>query len=157
MPRRKIVGKRVILPDPKYKSELLAKFINMVMKDGKKSTAEKIVYGALDDIATRQKTDEPMNVLDQALEHVRPSVEVKSRRVGGATYQVPIEVRAVRRTTLGMRWLIDAAHKRGEKSMSARLANELMDAAENRGSAVKKREDTHRMAEANKAFSHFRW
>lgn len=157
MPRRKVVGKRIILPDPKYKSELLAKFINMVMKDGKKSTAEKIVYGALDEIVSRKKSDDPMSVLDQALEHVRPSVEVKSRRVGGATYQVPVEVRAVRRTTLGMRWLIDAAHKRGEKSMAGRLANELVEAAENRGSAVKKREDTHRMAEANKAFSHFRW
>ncbi len=157
MPRRKVIGQRAILPDPKYKSELLAKFINMVMHDGKKSVAEKIVYGALDQIHERKSAEDPMEVLGTALDNVRPAVEVKSRRVGGATYQVPVEVRAVRRTTLAMRWLIDAAHKRGEKSMAMRLANELMEAAENRGSAVKKREDTHRMAEANKAFSHFRW
>ena len=154
MPRRRVAAKRVILPDPKYKSELLAKFINMVMVDGKKSVAEQIVYGALDTV--KEKGD-PMETLEAALENVRPLVEVKSRRVGGATYQVPVEVRAVRRNTLAMRWLIDAARKRGESSMAERLGGELGDASESRGAAVKKREDTHRMAEANKAFSHFRW
>jgi small subunit ribosomal protein S7 len=155
MPRRREVPKRVILADPKYGSEMLTKFINMVMRDGKKSVAEKIIYGALDVIDSRQ--GEPLEVLEQALDNVRPFVEVKSRRVGGATYQVPVEVRPVRRTTLAMRWLIDASRKRGEKSMALRLAGELMDASEKRGAAVKKREDTHRMAEANKAFSHYRW
>lgn len=153
MSRRRTPEKRVILPDPKYKSELLSKFINMIMVDGKKSTAESIVYGALDQLSTA----EPMGVLEQALENVRPLVEVKSRRVGGATYQVPVEVRAIRRNTLAMRWLIDAARRRGEKDMAARLSGELADASESRGAAVKKREDTHRMAEANRAFSHFRW
>jgi len=156
MPRRRVVSKREILPDPKFGSKLLAKFINMVMVDGKKAVAEKILYDALDRMAQRN-TGEPMELLDKALENVRPVVEVKSRRVGGATYQVPIEVRPVRRNTLAMRWLIDAARKRSEKSMAFRLAGELSDAAESRGSAVKKREDTHRMAEANKAFSHYRW
>ncbi len=156
MPRRRVVAKREILPDPKFGSELLAKFINMVMESGKKSVAEKILYGALDTVAERGK-GEPMEVLEKALENVRPVVEVKSRRVGGATYQVPVEVRPIRRNTLAMRWLIEAARKRSEKSMAQRLAGELMDAAEERGSAVKKREDTHRMAEANKAFSHYRW
>lgn len=156
MPRRRVVAKREILPDPKFGSQLLAKFINMVMESGKKSVAEKILYGALDTVVERGK-GEPMEVLDKALENVRPVVEVKSRRVGGATYQVPVEVRPVRRNTLAMRWLIEAARKRSEKSMAQRLAGELMDAAEERGSAVKKREDTHRMAEANKAFSHYRW
>jgi small subunit ribosomal protein S7 len=156
MPRRRVVAKREILPDPKFGSELLAKFINMVMESGKKSVAEKILYGALDTVSERGK-GEPMEVLEKALENVRPVVEVKSRRVGGATYQVPVEVRPVRRNTLAMRWLIEAARKRSEKSMAQRLAGELMDAAEERGSAVKKREDTHRMAEANKAFSHYRW
>ncbi len=156
MPRRRVVAKREILPDPKFGSQLLAKFINMVMESGKKSVAEKILYGALDTVAERGK-GEPMEVLEKALENVRPVVEVKSRRVGGATYQVPVEVRPVRRNTLAMRWLIEAARKRSEKSMAQRLAGELMDAAEERGSAVKKREDTHRMAEANKAFSHYRW
>jgi len=135
---------------------MLAKFINMVMKSGKKSVAERIVYGALDQIQERAKGD-PVELLDQALDNVRPMVEVKSRRVGGATYQVPVEVRQVRRTTLAMRWVIDAARSRSEKSMAQRLAGEVMDAAENRGSAVKKKEDTHRMAEANKAFAHYRW
>jgi small subunit ribosomal protein S7 len=135
---------------------VLAKFINIVMKDGKKSTAEKILYGAIDLIEEKQKSD-GMEVVVKALENVAPMVEVKSRRVGGATYQVPVEVRAVRQKALAMRWLSDAARKRGEKSMAQKLAGELMDAAENRGSAVKKREDTHRMAEANKAFSHYRW
>ncbi len=156
MPRRRVVAKREILPDPKYGSELLAKFINMIMESGKKSVAEKIIYVALDRVADRRK-NEPLQVLEQALEHVRPVVEVKSRRVGGATYQVPVEVRPTRRNSLAMRWLLDAARKRGEKSMAMRLAGELMDAADNRGAAVKKRDDTHRMAEANKAFSHYRW
>ncbi len=156
MPRRREVPKRIILPDPKFGSELLAKFINTIMKDGKKSIAEKVVYVALDEIAAKKGSD-GMEVLDAALDNVRPSVEVKSRRVGGATYQVPVEVRASRQNALAMRWLVDAARKRGEKSMALKLAGELMDAAEKRGSAVKKREDTHKMAEANKAFAHFRW
>jgi len=156
MPRRREVPKRIILPDPKFGSELLAKFINTIMKDGKKSIAEKVVYVALDEIAAKKGND-GMEVLDSALDNVRPSVEVKSRRVGGATYQVPVEVRASRQNALAMRWLVDAARKRGEKSLALKLAGELMDAAEKRGSAVKKREDTHKMAEANKAFAHFRW
>ncbi len=155
MPRRREVPKRQILPDPKYGSEQLAKFINMVMKSGKKSTAERIVYGALEHVSARKA--EPLATLDQALENTRPLVEVKSRRVGGATYQVPVEVRPVRQNALAMRWMIDAARARSEKSMAERLAGELMDAADNRGNAVKKREDVHRMAEANKAFSHYRW
>jgi len=156
MPRRRVVARRQILPDPKHGSELLAKFVNMLMEDGKKSVAERIMYGALDQIADKKGGD-PVELLEQAMENVRPVVEVKSRRVGGATYQVPIEVRPSRRNTLAMRWLIDAARKRSEKSMALRLAGELMDAGESRGSAVKKKEDTHRMAEANKAFSHYRW
>ncbi len=156
MPRRREVPKRIILPDPKFKSELLAKFINTIMKDGKKSIAESVVYGALDQISEKKGGD-GMEVLDSALENVKPSVEVKSRRVGGATYQVPVEVRPSRQSALGMRWLVDAARRRGEKSMALKLAGELMDASEKRGSAVKKREDTHRMADANKAFAHFRW
>lgn len=155
MPRRREVPKRQILPDPKYGSEQLAKFINMVMIRGKKSIAEHIVYGALDKVAERQS--EPVAVLEQALENARPLVEVKSRRVGGATYQVPVEVRPSRQTALAMRWLIEAARARSEKSMALRLAGELMDASQSRGNAVKKREDVHRMAEANKAFSHYRW
>jgi small subunit ribosomal protein S7 len=146
----------VILPDPKFGDVTLTKFINVLMLDGKKSTAERIVYGALDQVAAKTKED-PVEIFTRALENVRPVVEVKSRRVGGATYQVPVEVRPQRRTALAMRWLVDAARKRGEKSMGMRLANELMEAADNRGTAVKKREDTHRMAEANKAFSHYRW
>jgi small subunit ribosomal protein S7 len=156
MSRRRVIGAREILPDPKYGSEMLTKFINMVMSSGKKSVAEKIIYGALDQIAEKGN-EEPLEVLDKALDNVRPMVEVKSRRVGGATYQVPIEVRAVRRTTLAMRWVLDAARSRSEKSMPLRLAGELLDAAESRGAAVKKREETHRMADANKAFSHYRW
>ena len=156
MPRRREVPKRVILPDPKFGSTQITKFVNMIMKSGKKSTAETIMYKALDRVAEKA-TDEATDVMDKALENVSPMVEVKSRRVGGATYQVPVEVRADRRTALAMRWIIDAARKRGEKSMQLKLAGELLDAAENRGSAVKKREDTHRMAEANKAFAHFRW
>jgi small subunit ribosomal protein S7 len=159
MSRRAQAPKRIILPDPVYGSETLSKFMNMVMDSGKKSVAERIVYGAIDQISERRKmpADKAVEVLEQALENVKPMVEVKSRRVGGATYQVPVEVRAVRRQTLAMRWVIDAARARGEKSMAQRLANELMDAADSRGAAVKKREDTHRMAEANKAFSHYRW
>ena len=154
MPRRREVPKRQILPDPKYGSELLAKFINMLMTRGKKSVAERIVYGALDKLSER---GEPLGVLEQALENTRPLVEVKSRRVGGATYQVPVEVRPVRQNALAMRWVIDAARARSEKSMAMRLAGELLDASQSRGNAVKKREDVHRMAEANKAFSHYRW
>ena len=156
MPRRREVPKRIILPDPKFGSELLAKFINTIMKDGKKSIAEKVVYVALDQISDKKGGD-GLEVLTSALENVKPSVEVKSRRVGGATYQVPVEVRPSRQNALGMRWLVEAARRRGEKSMALKLAGELMDASEKRGSAVKKREDTHRMADANKAFAHFRW
>ncbi len=156
MPRRREVPKRVVLPDPKFGSTQITKFVNMIMRGGKKSVAETIIYRALDRIGEKV-TGEPMDVLDKALENVSPMVEVKSRRVGGATYQVPVEVRTSRRTALAMRWLIEASRKRGEKSMQLKLAGELMDAAENRGNAVKKREDTHRMAEANKAFAHFRW
>ncbi len=159
MSRRTQAPKREILPDPKFQSEMLAKFMNMIMVDGKKSVAERIIYGALDRIAEKGGSDSErsLETLEAALENVKPAVEVKSRRVGGATYQVPVEVRATRRQTLAMRWMIDAARKRNEKTMAHRLAHELMDAAENRGAAVKKREDTHRMAEANKAFSHYRW
>ncbi len=159
MSRRTKAPKRTILPDPKFNSEMLAKFMNMVMNDGKKSVAERIVYGAIDRIAdaSGRSEEQAVEVLEQALENVKPAVEVKSRRVGGATYQVPVEVRPARRQTLAMRWVIDAARKRNEKSMAFRLAHELLDASESRGSAVKKREDTHRMAEANKAFAHYRW
>ena len=156
MPRRRVVAQRVILPDPKYKDESVAKFINTLMLNGKKSIAERVRYRALEQVARRTKKD-PLGVFEEALENVRPQVEVRSRRVGGATYQVPVEVRPVRRSALAMRWLVDAARKRGEKSMDIRLANELIEAAENRGTAAKKREDTHRMAEANKAFAHYRW
>jgi len=159
MSRRSQAPRRAILPDPKYGNLMLAKFINMVMLSGKKSVAERIVYGALDRIADRsgQDAERALELLSQALDNIKPSVEVKSRRVGGATYQVPVEVRTTRRETLAMRWAIDSARKRSEKTMALRLAHELLDAAENRGSAVKKREDTHRMAEANKAFAHYRW
>ena len=158
MSRRSQAPKRLILPDPKYGSELLAKFMNMIMNDGKKSVAERIIYGALDHMSNRASVpgEKALEMLEEALENVKPVVEVKSRRVGGATYQVPVEVRPARRQTLAMRWLIEAARKRSEKSMAQRLAHELMEAAENRGTAVKKKEDTHRMAEANKAFSHYR-
>jgi len=157
MPRRRVVAKREVLPDPKFKSQLLAKFINVVMVDGKKSIAEKIVYGALDIVNDKQKDVEAIDVFEQALDKIRPLVEVKSRRVGGSTYQVPVEVRPARQTALAMRWLTEGARKRNEKSMRQRLAGELLDALESRGSAVKKKEDVHRMAEANKAFSHYRW
>ncbi len=156
MPRRRVAEKRVILPDPKYGNEALAKFINVVMKRGKKSVAEQIVYGALTQLQTKRNGD-PMEIFSKALDNIRPAVEVKSRRVGGATYQVPVEVRLVRRTALAMRWLVSAARKRGEKSMGMRLAGEILEAYEGKGTAVKKREDTHRMADANKAFAHYRW
>ena len=156
MSRKHSNFQRDILPDPKFGSELLTRFVNMVMMDGKKSVAERIVYGAIDEIEAKGHA-EPIELIEKALEAVAPSVEVKSRRVGGATYQVPVEVRPRRRQTLAMRWIIDFARKRGEKSMPKRLAGELLDAAEERGNAVKKREDIHRMAEANKAFAHYRW
>ena len=156
MPRRREVAKRVILPDPKYHDRLVAKFMNAVMLDGKKSVAESIVYGAFDLIAQRSG-DEPLEVFKKALDNVRPMLEVKSRRVGGSTYQVPVEVRSDRRNALAFRWIITYARGRGEKTMRERLAGEFLDAANNRGAAVKKKEDTHRMAEANKAFAHYRW
>jgi len=156
MPRRRVVAKREILPDPKFGNQTLAKFINHVMVSGKKPLAERIVYGALDKVAEKTKGD-PVETFEKALEALRPVVEVKSRRVGGATYQVPVEVRPNRRTALAMRWLVDAARKRGEKSMHLRLAGEIIDAVEGKGAAMKKREDVHRMAEANKAFSHYRF
>ncbi|MGB0502453.1 MAG: 30S ribosomal protein S7 [Thalassolituus sp.] len=156
MPRRRVAAKREILPDPKFGNTTLAKFMNHVMVSGKKSVAEKIVYGALDTVASKSGND-PVEMFEQALEAIQPMVEVKSRRVGGATYQVPVEVRPSRRQALAMRWLVDAARGRGEKSMAQRLANEMVEACEGKGSAVKKREDVHRMAEANKAFSHYRF
>ena len=156
MPRRRVVAKRDILPDPKFGNVTLDKFMNHVMISGKKSVAERIVYGALEKIVERKGGD-PLEVFEAALEAIQPMVEVKSRRVGGATYQVPVEVRPARRSALAMRWLVDYSRKRGEKSMALRLAGEILDAAEGKGAAVKKREDVHRMAEANKAFSHFRF
>jgi small subunit ribosomal protein S7 len=156
MPRRREIPKRNILPDPKYSNQDVTKFVNVLMTRGKKSVAERIVYGALGQIAEKTGKD-PLEVFSQAVANVRPVVEVKSRRVGGANYQVPVEVRPVRRTALAMRWLRDAARKRSEKSMGARLAGELAEAAEGRGGAIKKREEVHRMAEANKAFSHYRF
>ena len=159
MSRRSQAPTRTVLPDPKFNSVLLAKFMNMVMERGKKSVAETIVYGAIERIAekTGRPAEQAIDLLTQALDNVKPMVEVKSRRVGGATYQVPVEVRSTRRQTLAMRWVIDAAAARSEKSMSQRLASELLEASENRGAAVRKREDTHRMADANKAFAHYRW
>ena len=156
MPRRREIPKREILPDPKYASQDVSKFINVLMTGGKKSVAERIIYGALDTIK-KKNAKEPIEVFNQALSNVKPMVEVKSRRVGGANYQVPVEVRPVRRMALAMRWVRDAARGRGEKSMQARLAAELSEAAEGRGGAMKKREEVHRMAEANKAFSHYRF
>ena len=155
MSRKGSTPTRLVLADPKHGSELIARFINMVMKSGKKSVAEKIVYGAISHIG--EKHGEPVGVVEKALSNVAPAVEVKSRRVGGATYQVPVEVRSSRRTALAMRWVIESARKRGENSMPRKLAAELLEAGENRGGAVKKREETHRMAEANKAFAHYRW
>ena len=156
MSRRRRPEKRVILPDPKFGDLVLSKFMNSVMLDGKKSVAERIVYGALDNVEARMKTD-PLQLFHEALNNIKPGVEVRSRRVGGATYQVPVEVRPDRAQALAIRWLISAARSRPEKTMAARLSGELMDASQNRGNAVKKREDTHRMAEANRAFSHYRW
>ena len=157
MPRRRVIAKREVLPDPKFNNQVVAKFINHVMVSGKKAVAENIVYGALDRVQARDNAD-PIEVFEKALEAIAPMVEVKSRRVGGATYQVPVEVRPSRRQALAMRWLVDSARSRSEKSMAARLAGEFLDAAEGRGSAVKKkREDTHRMADANKAFAHYRY
>ena len=156
MSRKHSNFERDILPDPRFGSEMIARFINIVMLDGKKSVAERIVYGAIEEIEAKGNA-EPLAAVEKALENVAPAVEVKSRRVGGATYQVPVEVRAKRQQALAMRWLIDAARKRGENTMPRRLAGELLEAMEERGSAVRKREDTHRMAEANKAFAHYRW
>jgi small subunit ribosomal protein S7 len=156
MPRRREVTKREILPDPKYKNTLVAKFVNNIMRRGKKSVAEGIFYGALDLIQERAKED-PLKLFEKSVSNVKPIIEVKSRRVGGATYQVPTEVRPERRTALAIRWLIGYARERSEKSMEEKLAAELIDAANNRGGAVKKREDVHKMAEANKAFAHYRW
>ena len=156
MARRRVAAKREILPDPKFGNRTLSKFMNIVMQDGKKSVAEKIVYGALDRVAEKGSGD-ALELFEKALGNIRPMVEVKSRRVGGATYQVPIEVRGDRGMALAMRWLADSARKRSEKSMGMRLAGEIMDAIESKGTAVKKREETHRMAEANKAFAHYRW
>lgn len=156
MPRRRVVARREVLPDPKFGNAILAKFMNHVMVSGKKSVAEGIVYGALDIVQERAKKD-PIAVFDEALENIAPMVEVKSRRVGGSTYQVPVEVRPSRRMALSMRWLVEHARKRGEKSMRQRLAGEILDAAQGKGNAVKKRQEVHSMAEANKAFSHFRF
>ena len=156
MSRRRAAEKREVLPDPKFSDQVVMKFMNSLMVAGKKSTAETILYGSFDTVADKSKQD-PLTVFHDALGNVRPQIEVRSRRVGGATYQVPVEVRTERRQALAIRWVIEAARKRSENTMTERLAGELMDAAGNRGSAVKKREDTHRMAEANKAFAHYRW
>jgi len=156
MPRRREVPKREVLPDPKYADQMVTRFMNIIMLDGKKSTAERILYGAFDEIEQKTRND-PLAMFRRAIDNVRPRVEVKSRRVGGATYQVPIEVRPERATSLAMRWLVGSARSRGGKSMKDKLANELIDAANEQGEAVKRREDTHRMADANKAFSHYRW
>ena len=156
MPRRRVVAKRRLLPDPKYQDRLVSRFINVLMRDGKKSTAEHILYGSLGVIEHKTRND-PLAMFRRALDNVRPRIEVKSRRVGGATYQVPVEVRPERATSLAMRWLAEYARARDGKSMRDRLANEIIDAANERGEAVKKKEDTHRMAEANKAFAHYRW
>ena len=156
MPRRREVPKRKIAPDPMFHDRLVAKFINNLMVKGKKSTAERVFYGAMD-IVQKRLNEEPLKVFKRALDNVKPVLEVKARRVGGATYQVPVEIRPQRRTALGMRWLINYARARGENTMMERLAGEVLDAASNRGSSIKKREDTHKMAEANKAFAHYRW
>lgn len=157
MSRRRHSARREILPDPKYNDRLVSRFVNCLMMDGKRSTAESILYGALEIVEERSKGEDPLELFKAAVENVRPAVEVKSRRVGGSTYQVPVEVRPERRTALALRWLIYASRARGERTMRERLANELLDSANNRGSAVKKKDDTHRMAEANKAFAHYRW
>ncbi len=156
MPRRREVPERPTSPDPKYESKLVARFIRSIMRDGKKSTAEKLLYSAFD-VMEKKTGEPPLKMFEQALDNVRPMVEVKSRRVGGSTYQVPTDIRTSRRTALAMRWVIGFSRKRSEKGMASKLAGELLDAANNRGSAVKKKEDTHKMAEANKAFAHFRW
>jgi small subunit ribosomal protein S7 len=156
MSRRHAAEKRDTLPDPKFGDVVLSKFMNSLMLDGKKSVAEQIIYGAFDEVESKMKTD-PLALFHEALDNVKPSVEVRSRRVGGATYQVPVEVRTERKQALAIRWIIGAARKRNEHTMKSRLSGELMDAAQNRGTAVKKREDTHKMAEANRAFSHYRW
>ncbi|HEV8231149.1 MAG TPA: 30S ribosomal protein S7 [Thermoanaerobaculia bacterium] len=156
MPRRRVVAKREILPDPLYNSQLVTKFVNTVMERGKKSLAESILYGALNKVAEKTQ-DDPMKAFKKAIENVKPALEVKSRRVGGSTYQVPVEVRPNRRTSLAIRWLIEYAEQRGEKTMREKLAAELLDASNLRGGAVKKKDDTHKMAEANKAFAHYRW
>ena len=156
MPRRREVPVREIIPDAKYNSKLVSKFVASIMRDGKKSTAESLLYGAFD-IISEKTNEDPLKVFEKALENVKPMIEVKSRRVGGSTYQVPTEIRPSRRTALGIRWVIGYARGRGEKGFGARLAGELMDAANGRGASVKKREDTHKMAEANKAFAHYRW
>jgi small subunit ribosomal protein S7 len=157
MPRRRVAGKREILPDPRYNSKLVSKFINAIMSDGKKSTAEKICYGAFDNIMKKKTGSDPLKVFKTAIENVKPLVEVKPRRVGGATYQVPVEVRAHRRSALAFRWIINYSRARSEKTMQEKLAGELLDAYNNTGSSIKKKEDTHKMAEANKAFAHYRW
>ena len=156
MPRKRVVVKREIIPDPKYKSQLVAKFTHCLMKKGKKSLAQSVLYEAFDIIEQKNK-ENPLSIFQKAVENVKPIVEVKSRRVGGSTYQVPTEVRLNRRQALSLRWIISFARERGEKSMAAKLAGELMDSANGRGAAIKKKEDTHRMAEANKAFAHYRW
>lgn len=157
MARRRVIAKREVLPDPKFHDRLVSKFVNNLMQDGKKSIAESIMYGAFDIVEERTRGENPVEIFKEAVDNVRPAVEVKSRRVGGSTYQVPVEVRPDRRTALAIRWLITAARNRGERTMRERLANELLDAANNRGAAVKKKDETHRMADANKAFSHYRW
>lgn len=156
MPRRREVPQRVTMPDPLYENRLVSKFINAMMRDGKKSTAELLLYDAFDFIKDKTK-DDPLKIFEQAVENVRPMIEVKSRRVGGSTYQVPSEIRPSRRTALGIRWIITHARSRSEKNMSTKLAGELLDAAQNKGTSIKKKEDTHKMAEANKAFAHYRW
>jgi small subunit ribosomal protein S7 len=156
MPRRREVSERVVIPDSKYKNVLVAKFVNTVMQDGKKSTAEQIIYKAFDIIEKRTK-EEPLSVFEKAIENVKPGIEVKSRRIGGSTYQVPSEIKKARRVALAMRWIIGFAKKRSEKSMDEKLAAEFLDAYNNRGTSIKKKEDTHKMAEANKAFAHYRW
>ncbi len=156
MSRRRKAVKRIVMPDPKYNDKIISKFTSCMMMDGEKSTAEKIIYGALDLIEKKTKSD-PLNLFHDALKNVKPQIEVRSRRVGGATYQVPVEVKTKRSHTLALRWLLDASRKRRNKTMSEKLFNELMDASQNKGSAIKKREDTHKMAESNKAFAHYRW
>jgi small subunit ribosomal protein S7 len=157
MPRRREVARRPLMPDPKFGDKLVTRFVNSLMICGKKSTAESILYGALDILEERSKGENPVEIFKKAVENVKPAVEVKSRRVGGSTYQVPVEVRAERRVALSVRWLIQASRSRGERTMREKLANELLDAANSRGAAIKKKDETHRMADANKAFAHYRW